>query len=127
MTITGWQTPNRKLTDEERTALAVPILQKVRAMIETASNGDEQLAFAVNRYVYARLQVDERGLSLERKTLKQLKKVQQNGKCPICGGALPESGAVLDRLNAMDRYTDANTRVICPACDARIQDERRYS
>jgi hypothetical protein len=125
--MSDWQTPNRKLRDEERSALAIPILQTARTMIEAASKGDEQLAFAINRYVYARLQVDERGGSMQRRDLKNRKRAQQKGKCPICGGELPESGAVLDRLNAMDRYIEANTRVICRMCDGRIQEERRYA
>jgi C4-type Zn-finger protein len=55
---------------------------------------------------------------MERRDPKNRKRSEQGGKCPVCGEDLPEAGAVLDRLNAMDRYTDANTRVICPACDA---------
>jgi hypothetical protein len=124
-TLTDTQKRNRQMTAEERDRLAKPILENTRKMIHGAASGDDNLRFAINRYVFARLQVDERGFSLKRKALKRSKRQDQKNLCPLCGGALPEKGAVLDRLNAMDGYTDANTRLICPACDGKVQEERR--
>jgi hypothetical protein len=36
-------------------------------------------------------------------------------------------GAVLDRLEAMLGYTPENTRLLCPKCNARVQEERKYT
>ncbi len=50
----------RKLTDAERES-AKAILENVRQQIATAATGDAPLLWAIRRYVYIRLQHDERG------------------------------------------------------------------
>ena len=72
---------------------------------------------------------DERSKPAQRKSLKRRKLIAQEGMCSVCRKPLPPAGlgAVLDRLNAMDGYTDANTRLICRECDIKIQRERAFS
>jgi hypothetical protein len=82
----------------------------------------ESLLLRTKHLVY-----DERGAPMKRRKLKQEKFKAQNGLCPNCSKPLPARGAVLDRLEAMSGYTTQNTRLLCPKCDARIQEERRYT
>ncbi len=62
-----------------------------------------------------------------RRALKVKLRARQNGLCPICGEQLPEKGSVCDRLDAMKGYTEENTRLLCPTCDKKVQEERRYT
>ena len=117
---------NRQLTNEER-ELANQILSDVREHIKEHSNEDTSLEWALRRYVYIRLQHDERGTPMERRMLKAKLMAKQHALCPICGKQLPEKGSVLDRLEAMKGYTEDNTRLLCPSCDTKIQEQRRYA
>lgn len=49
---------------------------------------------------------------MQRRQLKLQRRQEQDGKCPICKKPLPESYAVLDRIDAMRGYTPENTRLI---------------
>jgi 5-methylcytosine-specific restriction endonuclease McrA len=118
--------PTRRLTPAERTDKADPIIAKVREMIRDAATGDAELEFAIRRRVWNKIGQDERSLKV-RIALKKLKRTKQDGKCTLCGGPLPAKGSVLDRLKTMDLYTEANTRLLCPDCDRRVQEERRYA
>jgi hypothetical protein len=69
---------------------------------------------------------DERGKPMSRKILKEVKRALQENKCALCGETLPLKNAVLDRLEAMDGYTEENTRLICPDCDTKTQAGRGY-
>lgn len=64
---------------------------------------------------------------MHRRGLKRRKYAAQDGRCASCGEALPEMDAVLDRFEAMDGYTNENTRVLCRPCDLRIQRERGFA
>ena len=120
------KTTNRQLTDEERSH-AKTILEKVRQEIAKTANSDEQLAWAIRRYVYIRLQHDERGKPMQRKILKLKKMAFQNGKCALCGKDLPERGAELDRHDAMKGYTIENTRLLCHSCHREDQAEKGFA
>jgi 5-methylcytosine-specific restriction endonuclease McrA len=119
--------PTRKLTDEER-ARVQPLLQQVRSSLDSLSAGDPELLFAYRRRVAKGLTYDERSTPAKRKSLKRRKLISQEGKCAQCGQSLPPAalGAVLDRLNAMDGYTDANTQLLCRECDLKAQRERSF-
>lgn len=66
-------------------------------------------------------------LSMHRKLLKSQKRGEQQNRCARCSSELPEKNAVLDRIEAMKGYTRENTRLLCPACDVAVQEERGYS
>lgn len=118
--------PTRRLTPTERTEKANPIIAKLREMIRQAAMGDAELEFAIRRRVWNKIGQDERSLK-DRIALKKLQRTKQDGKCATCNEPLPKKGAVLDRLKTMDLYTEENTRLLCPKCDSRIQEERRYA
>ncbi len=117
---------NRLLTDDERERLFAPLVKDVRERLGQLSDGDVDLLWALRRKLAKELSYDERGKPMQRRMLKLKKAAAQKGLCVACGGELPESGAVLDRLEAMGGYTAQNTRLICVACDTRTQQERGY-
>lgn len=119
--------PNRNLTPEELVGIFAPLLIEVRARLVSTAGGDEDLHWALRRKLAKELTYDERSKPVQRKALKARKRKAQNGQCLECRLQLPEFGAVLDRLEAMGGYTDANTRLLCPECDSRIQREKRYT
>ena len=116
----------RQLNDNER-VVARRIVDHVRNQIQETSKGDEGLKWAMRRYVYIRLQYDERGNPMQRKMLKLEKMVEQKGKCPLCKKELPKKGAELDRLETMNGYTRENTRLLCHGCHQAEQAKRRFS
>ena len=118
---------NRRLTKDELENLAHPLLAEIRDRLRVLSDGDSDLLWALRRKLFKELMHDERGKPMHRVALKKAKRKQQNGFCALCRGVLPEKGAVLDRLEAMKGYTSENTRVLCPKCDATVQEERGYS
>ena len=117
---------NRRLTEQEIENIAAPFLAEVRQKLQDAAADDETLLWALRRYIKIRLEHDERGKPIERRALKQRKRKEQGGRCPVCQGLLPEKGAVLDRLEAMGGYTMENTRLLCQDCDQKIQKGRGY-
>src|SRR6058998_3876571 len=112
--------PNRQLTTDELQTLFRPFLDDVRSRLKRLSNGDEKLLFALRRKLAKELGYDERGKPMQRRTLKAVKRALQGGKCAICSEPLPEKNVVLDRLEAMNGYTEANTRLICRPCDYKV-------
>jgi 5-methylcytosine-specific restriction endonuclease McrA len=120
--------PTRKLTEHEL-ALIRPVLEQVRDSLKSLSAGDPALLFAYRRKLAKQLTYDERSSPAKRKSLKRRKLIAQEGKCAICGIQLPPAGlgAVLDRLNAMDGYTDVNIRLLCRDCDLKTQRERAFT
>lgn len=118
--------PNRRLTPEEL-VLANDLLAEIRTRLDGLSGGDRDLLFAYRRKIYKELIYDERDKPMVRRRLKKEKHREQGGICPACGEALPDTYTVLDRLNAVDGYTTANTRLIHQACDIKIQQERGYT
>lgn len=118
--------PNRTLSPDELVK-ANELLALIRENLQALSDGDHALLFAYRRKIYKELTYDERGKPLVRKRLKELKLKEQGGLCSICSMSLPDSYNVLDRLQAIDGYTAANTRLICKQCDRDVQEERRYT
>jgi len=118
--------PNRQLTSDEREA-ASQILTETRTRIAAFSKSDADLEWAMRRYIYIRLQHDERGTPMERRALKAILRSKQDDLCLLCGEQLPKKGAVLDRLEAMKGYTEDNTRLLCPSCDKKVQEQRHYA
>lgn len=117
----------RQLTKEEIEKLALPLISELRDKLQIISGGDSALKFALRRKITKELIYDERGKPMHRRKLKDLKRAKQDNKCAVCGRPLPVSHNVLDRLVAMDGYTEENTRLICQDCDIRIQKERGYT
>jgi ribosomal protein L44E len=118
--------PNRQLTDDER-SLAVKILADAKEKITSASKSDSELEWAMRRYIYKQLIYGERKSPMVRRALKTKLRKNQNGLCSICGELLPEKGTILDRLEAMKGYVEENTRLLCPLCDQKVQQERKYT
>jgi UTP:GlnB (protein PII) uridylyltransferase len=117
---------NRQLTTEELVH-ANELLVEIRAKLHELSAGDCELLFAYRRKIYKELTYDERSKPMVRRKLKDLKWKQQSGLCALCGKSLPEKYTVLDRLNASDGYTEANTRLIHQECDVEYQASKGYS
>lgn len=117
---------NRRLNIDEL-AQANELLKMIRSKIQSLASGDKELVFAFRRKIYKELTYDERGKPQHRKKLKELKRKEQNGLCTICGLALPDAYAVLDRYNAVDGYTQENTRLIHKDCDTDVQKSRGYA
>jgi len=115
----------RQLTDEER-AIAKKILEDIEREIGAFAGDDEELFWAVRRYIYKQLTYGERGKPMERKNLKNLKWKKQRGICDRCKGELPERGAELDRIDPMKGYTEQNTRLLCHTCHIEEQELRGY-
>jgi ribosomal protein L44E len=118
---------NRQLTADELQRLAAPLLSDLRSKLHELSGGDESLMWALRRKVAKELTYDERGKPILRKLLKATKRGEQRNKCAVCCEELPAKNAVLDRIEAMKGYTAENTRLICPQCDTRVQEARKYS
>ena len=117
--------PNPQLSPDQL-KVANGVLSDLRTRIEEICGDDEAHLFALRRKIAKELTYDERGKPMERKALKLRKREAQGGLCPVCGDGLPETHAVLDRVEAIGGYTDGNTRLICPECDASVQKERGY-
>lgn len=123
----AYRTSNRILTKAELDELFVPLLAAVRSRLVELAAGDADLLWALRRKLSKELVYDERSKPMQRRALKARKRKAQDGLCAACSEPLPTVGAVLDRFRAMDGYTDANTRLLCPTCDTRIQGERGYA
>ena len=117
---------NRRLSDVER-VLGHEILERVRQLIEDSSKGDTALAWAIRRFVYVRLSHDERSTPMRRKMLKLNKMIAQKGLCAKCGKELPKRGSELDRIKAMDGYTEENTRLVHHECHRESQEEKGFA
>jgi hypothetical protein len=118
--------PNRQLSSEELEQLFSPLISDVRQRLIDLSHGDKKLLWALRRKLYKELTYDERGKPMHRRKLKELKRAEQDNKCSLCSILLPPTYVVLDRLEAMKGYTSENTRLLCQACDTRVQQERGY-
>jgi len=119
--------PNRNLTAAELRDLFAPLFADVRAKLDAASGGDDQLLWALRRKLSKELSYLERGKPMVRKALKLAKRVEQHGLCAICGQLLPEQGAVLDRKEAMAGYTLENIQLVHHECDRKLQAERGFA
>jgi hypothetical protein len=117
---------NRQLTSEELEKLFNPLLSEVRERIATLSGDDKDLQWALRRKLFKELTYDERGKPMQRWKLKEMKRDEQDNKCPRCSDSLPAKYAVFVRIQAMKGYTLENTRLLCQACDTQVQQERGY-
>lgn len=119
--------PTRRLSPHELKELFAPLLSTVRDLINTASNGDPALLFALRRKLAKELTYDERGKPIHRRVLKALKRGEQDNRCAICKEQLPIENVVLDRLEAMQGYAPENTQLVHAHCDYEQQKKRRFS
>lgn len=117
---------NRRLTEAEQ-ELGRAVLQTTREQLKEIAKDDPGLLWALRRYLYVRLQHDERGKPMQRKILKLKKMASQKSLCAVCKKELPERGAELDRFNAMAGYTEENTRLVCHDCHRKIQAEKGFA
>lgn len=117
--------PNPRL-NETQLKQAHKLLARIRKDINSLAHKNAELIFAFRRKIYKELMYDERSKPMERKKLKDKMWKKQKGICPLCKQELPEKGAVLDRREAIKGYNEENVRLICPACDTKIQEERSY-
>jgi hypothetical protein len=117
---------NPNLTPEQLKK-ANHLLEHVRERLKLLAGEDERLLFAYRRKLTKELGYDERGKPAHRIKLKAQKFGEQHGKCAECGGDLPEKYSVLDRKNAADGYTAANTELIHDHCDRARQVKRGYT
>lgn len=117
--------PNRKLSPAELDAVNL-LLDDVRQRLAILADDDPTLLFAARRRLVVKLTHDERGTPAARNKLKALKMTEQNGLCALCGKALPAKYAELDRFNAADGYTPANTRLVHHECHVADQALKNY-
>jgi RNase P subunit RPR2 len=108
------------LSEDDRRK-AIEILKQARAQIDGAAGGDSELRFQLRRYVIKRLEFDERGTPTQRRKLKEMKRKFQRGLCYDCAQPLPEKGSELHRLQAIEGYTEANTRLLCRECHQKAE------
>jgi hypothetical protein len=118
--------PNRQLTKDELPK-AINLLNEVRTKLLALAGEDKGLLFAFRRKLFKELIYDERSKPMDRRALKAKVRKAQEGTCPECRQALPETYCVLDRTNAADGYVLGNVRLLCEPCDRKIQIERRYA
>jgi hypothetical protein len=113
---------NRRLTERERSDCD-NLLDVVRDRLSAL---DPEARFAMRRRLIVKLTHDERGTPAHRNKLKALKRIQQGGRCPICGEALPEKYCELDRFRASAGYTPENTRLVHHQCHINDQASKAY-
>lgn len=118
---------NRQLSPDELLQLFRPLLADVRARLRELAGTDDALHFALRRKLFKELVYDERSKPMQRRALKATKRLEQGGRCALCGDALPARGAVLDRFEAMKGYIASNVRLLCPRCDAAEQEKKGYT
>ena len=117
--------PNRNLTAEEL-VLANDLLGDIRKRLETLAKGDASLLFAYRRKVAKELGYDERGKPSARNKLKALKWGLQGRKCAHCKEEMELKYSELDRKNAIDGYTEANTELVHAKCHHERQASTKY-
>lgn len=117
---------NRRLTDKERVRL-LPLLTEIRSRLVELASGDEALLWAFRRRLWKALEYDGRLKPPKRAALKRKKRAEQRGLCNGCRSPLPESGAFLDRHEAIKGYTVENTQLLCQACDIEKQRRLKYT
>lgn len=119
--------PNRQLTPDELSSLFAPLLRQVRERLEALSGDDPDLLFALRRKLAKQLSYDERGTPMHRRLLKLQKRVAQANRCALCGSELPDKDVILERIEAMCGYAEANTRLLCRPCDYTEQEKRGFA
>ncbi len=118
--------PNRTLTTDELEK-ANALLRDVRTRLHALAVEDASLLFAYRRKIAKELGYDERGKPMKRKVLKLKMMIAQKGLCAECQKELPKRGAELDRINAVDGYTEENTRLVQHECHVKSQEEKGFA
>lgn len=114
------------LTEKQR-EVVLPILAELREKLSLVASGDEAALHQMRRYIAKRLEFDERGTPTQRRKLHELKWKRQFGLCTICNAQLPERGSELDRIVALEGYTEANTRLVHHDCHRRDQEAKGFA
>jgi hypothetical protein len=118
--------PNRNL-DADELKHANVLLTNIREKLKTLAGDDPLLHFAYRRKVVKELGYDERGKPGARGKLKSLKWGLQDRKCAECGEEMPMKYSELDRKNAVDGYTEANTELVHAKCHQARQAAKGYT
>jgi hypothetical protein len=118
--------PNRNL-DSDELKRANELLRNIRERLTSLAAGDPLLLFAYRRKVVKELGYDERSKPSARAKLKALKWGQQNGACVHCGDQMPLRYSELDRKNAADGYSIANTDLVHAKCHLERQTAKGYA
>ena len=114
--------PNRRLNPAELASVN-GLLDDVRKQIDGLAKDDPELRFAINRRMFNRLMLDERGTPVYRRQLKADKWKEQDGRCALCKKPMEPKGSELDRKKASAGYTRENTRLVHHDCH--VEDQRR--
>ena len=95
------------------------ILERARSQIKEAAGRDSDIRFKINRYVYARLQLDEKKEKPKKADLFD----KQKGLCRICGERIDNiKDTDTHRINEELGYDDANNVVLVHrSCHQRMQ------
>jgi hypothetical protein len=99
----------------------------LRERLLRAAAGDQRFLFSLRRYIWKRLEFDERGRPSDRKKVKFAKIIEQKGVCALCSKALPKRGAELDRFDPEKGYTEENTRLLCHDCHREQQSLKNFA
>jgi hypothetical protein len=92
------------------------ILECVRQLITEASEGDTNAWFEINRWVYARLQLDERRKKPRKVDLLN----KQNGLCYYCDGEIKDiKGTDTHRIDESRWYDEGNVALVHRSCHPR--------
>ena len=86
--------PNPILTKDEQVK-ANELLTRIRQELAELADGDAERLFAYRRKIAKMLVYDERSGPNERRKLKALKRIEQDGFCAACSRPLPPSYNVL--------------------------------
>lgn len=104
--------------DERIKKLGDQVLKQAREAINFASGGDMTLKFKLNRWVYARLQLDERKI---KENIKDLLWTVGDKKCGKCGKEFETvKGVELHRVNGSQVYSVDNCQLLCKPCHMAI-------
>ena len=109
-------TLNSRIADSE----ANRILQNTRRSISKTAGTDPDRLFLINRYVFQRLQGDER------KPHKKLKTAlyKANNKCCDCGKKIKElKGVHIHRIDSRKAYSLDNCQLMHPKCHQLLHKE----
>jgi hypothetical protein len=97
------------------------ILQHCRKLIMKAAGDDKDKWFLINRWVFARLQLDER--KTKQKIKKELK--ERSAKCQKC--KKKSTKLHLHRKNIKKGYSKSNCELLCPDCHRKVHRKRTQS
>lgn len=114
-----------KLTPEQLIEAAA-LLNDIRQRIKDLSGHDPEIEFAYRRRIYKQLEYDERSKTQKRKALQKKKWKRQDMLCGICNKPLPLEDSELDRLKAIDGYTEENVLLVHQDCHRKDQKERNF-